>query len=256
MDLLKFAPWAPSKADRAVQCGLAFKYKYVDKIKTEQKSTAARAGVAIHKALELMLAEKISADTAIARTLDIYKDLLHTEKETLYGLAENLEFFIGKVKKLNSQHKIHEQFTELKMAATPHFGSCNFFNNKGLIRGVLDLVLVLENGYLIIVDHKSGKLKELSNFIKQLDIYAVIAYANFPEIKGVQSALNFVSYDHVLWGPKRTAQQIQQVLQPWLETYLKDCTDNLENFPAKISKLCGWCDYQERCPEYHGEDRR
>lgn len=249
LPLLDHSPWSPSKADMAARCGLSFKYRYVEKIKGGPRGTPAKIGVIVHRAQELVF-EGVRVKEALAQAItDVNEELTHKEEEKVRTFAQSLIDFKAKVDTFTTRYPAKELFLERKWAITTEFTPCDFFDDKGMVRGIVDMGILLENGYLVIIDHKSGRLRPMSYYGTQLDIYSIMAHAYFPEVKGVQCALNFMASDRVEWGKPKTSRFIVEVLRPWLVKYLNDRANAVAAFSARLGMHCKWCDYRDICPE-------
>lgn len=230
-------------------CGLSFKYRYIDRLEGAPRGAPAKIGVTVHRAQELVF-DGVRVKEALAQAIeDVDEELTHAEVEKVRTFAQSLSDFKEKVDKFTAMYPAKEVFLEKKWGIRPDFSPCEFFDNDGMIRGIVDMGILLENGYLVIIDHKSGRLRPMSYYGSQLDIYAVMAHAHYPEVKGVQCALNFMAHDQVEWGKPKSAQFIVEVLRPWLIKYLNDRAQGLEEFPARVGNHCRWCDYRDVCPE-------
>lgn len=249
LPLLDHSPWSPSKADLAGRCGLAFKYRYVDKVKGGPRGAPAKIGVTVHRAQELVF-EGVPVKDALSQAVeDVDEVLTHKEEEKVRTFAQSLLDFKTKVDMFVERYPAKELFLERKWAVMPDFTPCDFFDPDGMIRGIVDMGILLENGYLVIIDHKSGRLRPMSYYGTQLDVYAVMSHAYFPEIKGVQCALNFMASDKVLWGKPKNSKFVVDVLRPWLIKYLNGRATSVAEFSARTGPHCKWCDYRGDCPE-------
>ena len=249
LPLLDYSPWSPSKADMAARCGLSFKYRYLDKIKGGPRGTPAKVGVTVHRAQELVF-EGVRVKEALAQAIeDVDEVLTHKEKEKIRTFASSLTTFKKKVDAFTQRYPAKEVFLEQKWAVTEDFTPCDFFDTNGMIRGIVDMGILLENGYAVIIDHKSGRMHPMSYFGTQLDIYSVMAHAYYPEVKGVQCALNFMARDQVEWGKPKSTKFIVEVLRPWLIKYLNDRAEAVASYSARLGTHCKWCDYRDICPE-------
>jgi hypothetical protein len=233
----------------ASRCGLSFKYRYIDKIKGGPRGTPAKVGVTVHLAQELVFQGARVQDALAQAIAEVDEVLTHKEEEKCRTFALSLATFKEKVDKFSERYPVKELFLEKKWAIKPDFTPCDFFDNDGMIRGIVDMGILLENGFLVIIDHKSGRMHPMSHFGKQLDVYSIMSQAHYPDVKGVQCALNFMAHDKVAWGKPKSTKFILDVLRPWLVKYLNDRATGLEKFPAKMGFHCKWCDYRDLCPE-------
>jgi hypothetical protein len=240
----------------AATCSLAFKYRYVDKLETGPKGAAAAIGVAAHKAQELHLAG-IKIGQALDEAIDESKDVLtENEIEKVKSFAYAIESFTKKIDDFKVKHKVAEVLVEKKFAITPDFQPCDFFDERGMLRGVVDFCLLLESGHAVIIDHKTGKPRPIDYYGAQLDTYAVMAKVHYPELKGVQYALHFMASSEIVWAPPKSATHVVDVLYPWLLNYVIQRENFVKTYVAKPGFYCKWCDYRNVCPEVAGEEEQ
>ena len=244
---MQHAPWSPSKADKALQCAYAFHRQYTDKA-PRTSNTYARTGVTVHRAQELIL-EGTRAKTAVQLAIEENEELTHQEKELVVTFTDAMTEFEARMKRFVHKHGVSQILLEKKWAITEDFEACDFFDKeRAMVRGVVDVAMVTKKGFVIIIDHKSGKKKPINKFTLQLDTYVVMAYAAFPECKGVQSALHFVKHRDILWDTMRTPDHIVGVLQPWLKGHLAKAGSHVSGRHPNTGWWCNWCDFKTECP--------
>lgn len=295
--VIKHGPWSISKANTAAKCTLEFDYKYGPKpIYIDDDTAESRLGVAVHYALELAL-DDVSVSKAMVMSADKY-ELTTDEVEQLEAFREQIERFTKKMRLLQQKHDVHpaNRFMERKWGLTKDFQPCNFYESgKGLciacghelkahkendrgyktlcpeggrkyrgvdgsvfFRGVVDFGMLTARKDLIIIDHKSGKEREIDYYAPQFRAYCLMALANIPGLRGVQTAINYVMTDSLKWDKYVTADTIRQEYQPWLVEFLtKSCTGLLQEPTPTKSRLCDWCIYKKMkiCPAFGGTGR-
>ena len=111
--------------------------------------------------------------------------------------------------------------------------------------------LRLKNGTLIIIDHKSGRVKPVYEFGTQLNVYSIMGLAHFPEATQVQCAIHFMAEESIQWDKPHTPTHIIETLQPWLIDYLNKSTEAVEGFLPRKQTLCNWCEYKAICTEWN-----
>jgi len=247
LPLLKYAAWSPSKASLAGTCPLAFKYRYIDKIPIGDKGTAAKVGVTVHRAQELLLQGHSIHDALDVAIKESEAELTHNDQEKVRSFAQNMLEFQKRINKFTVSNPVKQTLLESKWAVTAGFKSCEFFDEDGIIRGIVDMSLVLESDYVIVIDHKSGRVRPASYYKTQLDFYTVMALAVFPHLKGVQCALHYVAHGKLEWGSPVAPQYIREVLQPWLLGYLNKKAERVDAAIATPGMHCKWCDFREIC---------
>lgn len=248
LPLLKYAAWSPSKASLAGTCPLAFKYRYIDKVRVGEKGTPAKIGVTVHRALELLLGGQAIHDSLTVAIQESEDQLTHADQETVRTFTQSMLDFQKRINKFIVGNPVKEVLLESKWAITAGFESCEFFSDDSIVRGVVDMSLVLKNDYVIVLDHKTGRVRPASYYKTQLDFYTVMALAVFPHLKGVQCALHYVAHGKIEWGDPVTPRYINEVLQPWLLNYLNKKSERVDAADATPGVHCRWCDFREICP--------
>ena len=256
--VLANAPWSISKAGMLEKCSLQFHYKYKLKLVEQATFNNSRLGTAVHRALELALEGAVTVDKAFDMAR-LEEELTETETEQLLAFRMQVSAFVAKMHKFKLQHGVRETLLEAKMALKPDFTSTAFFDKTGFLRGVIDYAMITADGYAIIIDHKSGKQKELKEYDTQMRTYCLMILAKYPQLKGVQTAINFVMTDQLLWNKMVLADEIREKYQPWLVDYMiKTCKPLLLPPAATQSWACQWCAYGPKaanpvCPLFGGD---
>lgn len=250
--VLKNGPWSISKAGVIQKCSLQFDYKYGAQKRPEVVTYYdSRIGTAVHKALEFAL-DGTNVKKAFTFAQD-QSELTTDETEKLWSYYDQVDRFVKKMERFKARHGVKPQnvFLEHKIGVTTDFKFTQFFDKKSLFRGVIDFGLLTANNDMVIIDHKSGKQKDMKEYADQCKAYCILALALFPELKGVQTAINFIQTDKLEWNPRVTAEEIRTGYQPWLVNHLvNSCTNLLAPPVAKKGWYCDWCGYKPICPEF------
>jgi len=247
LPLVKYGPWSPSKASLAATCALAFKYRYIDKVATGPKGSAAIVGVTVHRAQELVLQGVHVAEALSTAITESESDLTHKDKEKVKTFAQPLIDFDERIRVFKSNYPVKHVLLENKWAVTKDYEACDFADERGIIRGIVDMSLVLESGHVIIIDHKTGRVRPATYYTTQLHFYTVMALAHFPDLKGVQCALHYVAHSKLEWSNPVKPSYIKDVLQPWLIDYLNKKSVKADTPDATVGKHCDWCDFRTIC---------
>ncbi len=249
---LKHAPWSMSKASVAISCPFRHRLKYIERVRGKEAAagSAARIGIAAHEALEWVLKGKHSLKEALRRTA--IKTMLTTpEMDDVFALTHNLQLFLERLAKFKEKYRVDEQQVELKFGLTPEFEQVPFFDKSGQLffRGVWDLCLRAQGQHLIIIDHKSGQIKDVAAYREQLDMYALAGLSVFPDIISVQSAIHYMQDDSGLhWDKTQSVQTIRERVLPWFIEHLNNAGTEAEQNYAKKGRWCTFCEYTAMCP--------
>lgn len=264
---MSFAPWSISKAQVAHTCGMRFDYTYVNrKPKRATANTAGRIGSAVHRVLELMVKGYSFEDAFRAAVMhrqvgaELELGLTHKEMLELKSYRSSVHRFMEKFEAYKAQFEIEGVFVELKVAVDANLDLVeNWFDNDTVyFRGIFDLaVLLRRNGqqYLVIIDHKSGDPKDITEYMDQLNAYLVMAVCLYPDLAGAQAAIHWLRAEEELeqpvveWTPLRSRSYIDAQVVPWLHQYLSDAQVAAEASQAPTAGwYCEFCDFRHLCP--------
>ena len=252
---LQLETLSPSRASDFKLCPQLFKFKAVDKIEVPPTVYQAR-GTTAHLALQ-----RLFDHSAPERTPELLFDLFReawvelrdiefpdmfesVEDERQWGV-ESLEVLANYFGTENPK-EIEPQERELDMLQ--ELGDMK-------IRGILDRIDDSDEG-LVITDYKTGKAPPERFAIPAffaLKIYALLIrertgrtpvrlrllYLNGPTVYEIPV------YDQQLDAMERQLQALWSAINSAMRS---------SNFPARPGKLCGWCSYQDICPEGGLED--
>ncbi len=243
----QFAPWSISKSDLAAKCPFAFKLQYIDNL-PRVSGTHARIGTAAHTAQEHVLKHE-PPQTALETAFAEEPDLTPKEQKEVIALLPAIEAYYDRMQRYKERKGITVEFFEKKWAINEDFQPVDYYGPDVFFRGAVDHCMLTPDGYLLIIDHKSGRDRGLSYYQKQLDAYAILGMANVPGIKGVQAALHYMKSKNLIWHAMRRTSDIKGMLHPWLVGLLKARAERLEPYAPNPTFLCKWCDHREHCPE-------
>ena len=248
LPVINYGPWSPSKATLAGDCPLAFKYKYIDNVKIDlPPNSGAVVGVAVHRAQELILGGIKASEALDQSIVENSEKLTYKDKEQVKTFVQPLIEFNERIAKFKINKGVKEILIERKWAINSNFEPCDFFDSSGLIRGVVDLCMVMHSGHIIIIDHKTGKVRPVDYYRTQLDFYTIMALAHYEDLKGVQCALHYVAHGRLDWASPIKSTYIRDVLQPWILDYLAKKSARVESNEAKPGFHCRWCDFRDIC---------
>jgi len=255
--VLDNGPWSISKIGVIEKCSKAFDYKYgPNKIKEVDTREESRVGVAVHKALELVLADNDQKMSFLMATDE--GELTTDEIDQVQAFWDQVTRFKKRMDNWKRGNGVLPQnvFLERKWGLSVDFKKTEFFGNGVFFRGVVDYGLRTAKNDMVIIDHKSGGQKPLKYYENQFKGYALLALARYPDIEGVQTAINFIADDVLEWGGYVTAEVIRNEYQPWLLDHLIKSTVGLDSPPKPLKNWsCNWCGYRSLCPLFGGATR-
>lgn len=253
--VLELAPWSTSMADLALACGWAFDKKYRQKVKSlETPPESQTVGLVIHKVLEIAI-QGVDVDHVFRQVLPSF-DLTHNLKEEVLTFRDAVVDFIDRIGRFKKQFGVMKTVPEKRVAISPAFTSTNFFDKKGLFRGVIDATLITQDKRCVVLDHKTGAHKPLSMYQDQLEGYAVMMTATYPELTAVRAGIHYVGGDpqpdgkRIVWAREHTAEYVNTRLRQTLVMHLAHAAEEAKSNTPKKSWMCNYCGYKPICPLY------
>jgi putative RecB family exonuclease len=231
---MKFAPYSVSKIELYNKCPKAFKYRYIDKIKTPMKFYHLEKGSLWHKLIEYKLQDKLNEFKKPK-----FKEL--TNEDYLQQLKDIKSFFTSNIFKeyyTSNYNKQYEQYFTIN-----EDGSVSNKKTKyTLMLGYIDFNMYNEDS-VFVIDWKTGK-KPHENYPKsdfQLDIYAYYMYIKY-NITNIISKYCFVEHNYEQTKDKFNFNKIWKDLNNNINKIERDSL-----FMTKESPLCDWCEFQTHC---------
>lgn len=251
-----FGPWSNSKYKSLKKCPFQYYLKYVVKFKVPEKyqiqsdPSSANVGKAAHEILEHLLQGK-SVDKSFALAKKNYVDKGILTEEQWGRRVEILHFNISKFKDriddFNRANPIKRVITELRLGFTRQFEATGFFSDDVWVRGVVDLVLILESLDTVIIDHKTGGGQgPVTPYEEQLDWYKVLFHFGVEKAKGIQTGIHFIGEGDVKMAKYSPASDIEGNIRNCLVMSLEGAIEMLLEkgyFKHVRGGHCKWCEY-------------
>ncbi|WP_240796207.1 RecB family exonuclease [Streptomyces sp. RFCAC02] len=253
---------SPSRAADFMQCPLLYRFRVIDKL-PEAPSEAATRGTVVHAVLERVFdapAGERAAPRARSLVVREWERLLvkRPELTALFGSgeeqdAERLAGWLAEAEALVERWFTLEDPARLEPAERELFVETRL--DSGLrLRGVIDRVDVAPTGEVRIVDYKTGKApapQYADGPLFQMKFYALVLW----RLRGaVPTRLQLVylgSGDVLTYDPDESDLLAVERKLVALWQAIRLATESGDWRPRR-TKLCGWCDHRERCPEFGG----
>ncbi|MER7764801.1 RecB family exonuclease [Streptomyces sp. NPDC097619] len=251
---------SPSRASDFMQCPLLYRFRVIDKL-PEKPSAAATRGTLVHAVLERLFDHPAAERTAPrARSLvpGQWDRLLEAKPELAElfapeaggpGLAE----WLAEAESLVERWFTLEDPQRLEPVEREFFVETEL--DSGLrLRGIIDRVDVAPTGEVRIVDYKTGKAPRpqyAEGALFQMKFYALVVW----RLKGVLprrlqlvylGSGDVLTYDPVPGDLERVERKLLALWEA-----IREATATGVWLPRQ-TKLCGWCDHREVCPEFGG----
>lgn len=275
IDKLELTPlglgaWSFSKLKLLNQCPLQFYLKYVVKAKIDSPpviSVITETGKAAHRILELVVSGK-SIEDAFKQVKKEYQAILPGDlwdhgdghEQGGVGRAElSITKFKERLDEFEKHTKVKRYITELKIGVTKDWEPTGFFTTDinhpekdVYFRGVIDLVIQLENSDILFLDHKFGPPAAMGvkNFQSQLDTYKVLFSKGIEEYGDSQSGVHFVRDGAVVMGTLTSKADVENTLVNRVEFSINGAiakTKELGSFKHIRGSHCQWCEFDAAC---------
>jgi len=265
-------PWSFSKLKMLSKCPLQFYLKYVVKAKVDAPvvvSVITETGKAAHRILELVIMGK-PIEAAFKQVKKEYEDVLpgdlwdegdgQNEAGGVGRSEYNITRFRERLDEFEKRTPVKRYLTELKIGVTKDWEPTGFFSKPDektgsggvYFRGVIDLIIQLENEDILFIDHKFGPPSKMGvrNFQDQLDIYKVLFSKGIQEYGNGQSGVHFIRDGEVVMGTMTTKADIEETLVNRTEFSIQgaiDKTKELGYFKHIRGSHCQWCEFNDMC---------
>lgn len=249
---LKYSPWSVSKADCASLCPRKFNKTYINKPKEKApEKTDALIGKAVHKILEYAL-DGQSIDRAFKFALGEFS-LTWEEKEEIAFFKPNVIEFLQRFAIYRKKVSGYKPTLEEKLGVTVDWKPTQFFAKNVFMRGVIDLSMdIIGKPHTIIIDHKTGKVRDLSYYEAQFDSYMLLKRATIPNLEKIIVGVNYIRDKEIKIRKKPAVLNDVRDITPIgnrVMHYLNNASSNLLDLSiTKKSPLCNWCDHKDGCP--------
>lgn len=236
-----------SRLGKFEQCPKAFWFAYIEKApRIEGDRDAAEFGSLLHLVLE-RLYQWIVREEHTGKLPDDLLDTLYRdawEHAPLKGVdvyAEGIQLLRVYVAQQGAFDHTQILATELEFRIP--VGEFEIF-------GKIDRVDKLDDETIEVIDYKSNRVLFTHDEVEhnlQLAVYQLVVQRMFPWAKHVRLAFHMLRHRCVL-QTERSPEQLDDV-QDYLVAIGRK-TERSQTYPAKLSRLCGWCDHRHLCDAY------
>ena len=243
-------PWySPSRLKLFLECARRYKFQYVDKLPTKP-SPHLDLGSNVHSALRDWLrlkpkernhdnliefyrsAWRANMPAFATKTRDELKEWGERGKAMLLRYADALD---PALEPIMTERNVHADYGDV------------------VVGGRIDRVDALEDGSLIVVDYKTGKFPGRPQRAKDEDLAAPV-YARATSLAFAGAPVTQVQL-HYLESGQQLVFEVDEIWQMHKDLAVIEAAnaaraaETANEFPARPSVLCGWCDFKGRCPE-------
>jgi RecB family exonuclease len=213
--------WSFSRWKKYEECPRRAKYTMIDKM-TEPSSPALERGTALHFLCETYL----KAPRAKVISLELMK-------------------ISNELKRLRRAKAI----TEAEFAYREDWSKTTWKDWNGVwVRIKADAVVPpsKKNPIAEVIDFKSGKVREEndSEYMLQLELYALAALLDYPDAESVKTSLVFIDHGNIVQSPEEYKQTDVPNLKKRWEMRVKKMLDDTR-FKPSPGNACRWCPFKK-----------
>jgi hypothetical protein len=133
--------------------------------------------------------------------------------------------------------------TERELGIDENKQPCGFWSGK--VRGKQDLFYKVDPERAVLLDWKVSAKPNPSRYKTELDVFCYLSYANDPELQKIKTGLIWLHQEAphkptMGMSTRDDMSRLEDVIFSKIER-IEEALEN-ENFPAKPSGLCGWCE--------------
>lgn len=237
------------------QCKLKFKYKYIDKIITIEKTIEAFLGKTVHNTLEWIYLQikknKIpTIDDVISYYANNWKENYDERIKIVRSGLIASDYFNKGVQFLLDYYMRHKPFKDNTIGVEKRV--LIDLDGEHKLQGYIDrLVHNTEKDCYEIHDYKTANTlptQEKMDNDRQLALYSIGVKDIFGHDKEVLLIWHYLAHNQKIIS-RRTKEQLQKLKEDTLEL-IKEI-ESTNDFPPKKSILCNWCEYKNMCLEFN-----
>ena len=248
--------YSNSRLEAYQNCPLRFKYIYIERKEKLVQSIEAFLGSRVHETLEKLYRNlKFTKENSLAELLEYYNSTW--EKNWLDSImVVKKEYTPEHYRNLGEKciEDYYHRYHPFDQGKTLGLEERIFVDLDGYrIQGLIDRVVQREDGVYEIHDYKtSGHLPDQETIDKdrQLALYQLGLQNRWKDVGEVELVWHYLVFDKELRST-RSKGQLDQLKEEIIELINEiEKAKKEDDFPAKESRLCDWCEFGELCPNF------
>jgi putative RecB family exonuclease len=246
-----------SRLNTYLQCPLRFKLKYIEKAEPEFKETVeAFLGSTVHTALE-----KLYRDLKYQRIMSLEEVLAFYGTEWAENWNEDIKIVRPEYGRENYRRMGEKYLTDYYRRFQPFDQETHIaleqrifirfgLDNKYQLQGFIDRLSCTSDDIYVIHDYKTSATlpRQIeAEEDKQLALYAIAVKEHYRDCRNVRLVWHYLAFDKDVVSERSDAELEE------LKAEIGAIIDRIESavdFAPRRSVLCGWCEYQPRCPYF------
>lgn len=250
--------YSHSRLDTYFQCPLRYKFRYVDRIKTDTQGIEAFMGSRVHSVLEKLYQDKsLQKENSIEYLLEFYESdwqkNWHDKVQIVKKDYTAQNYKATGAQAIKDYYKRYHPFDDGKTVGLEKCINIDLNGDKKYrLLGYIDRLVLKEGNCYEIHDYKtSNELPTQEKFDndRQLALYQIGIEQMWPDAKEIDLVWHYLKHDKEIRSHRKPEEL------KILKAELTDRIDQVEksvaakNFEPCESALCNWCDYQDLCPK-------
>lgn len=237
-------------------CPKRFEYRYVLKIEADSEGIEAFVGKRVHEVLErLYLAvgrrRMPTLPRVIARYHKMFDEAYDPGRVRIVRQGTPLAFYRNLGERcLSAYYRRHYPFDRGETLGVERRVTFSLDpEGRYRIQGIIDRIARAPDGTIEIHDYKTGRRVPEPDELerdRQLALYQIGLSAQFPDAP-MRLVWHYLQHNRVCTS-SRTADQLDAVRTDAIGVI--DRIRSAIEFKPRRSKLCDWCEYNDRCPAY------
>lgn len=249
-----------SRIETFKTCPKKFYYQYIEKPEIEEKTgIEAFLGSMVHLVLEKLYKDlKFTKLNSLEELLDYYdkewNNNYNSKIEIVKEEYTQSHYKSMGVRFITEYYNKYKPFDTGKTLGLEMQVDLKFLDDSGSIYqllGYIDRLTMITEEHFEIHDYKTNaqtKTQEELDKDNQLALYTIAIKKMYPSVKKIDLVWHFLE-SGLEMRSKRTDSDLENLKKEIIES-IKEIEKKIEtnDFPAKESALCNWCNYKEICP--------
>lgn len=245
-----------SRVNSFENCRLQYKYKYIDKVKSEVETIEAFLGNQVHETLKEfydLVKNRVIKPKGwlISKYEELWKKNYHEGIKIVRNEYSPEDYYEKGKQCLLDYYEEFKNFDQTKVVKTeePIYFRLQHEEKEYPFFGILDRLDWNDKEKIFeIHDYKTSSTlmtQEEAEKDLQLPLYQLALQSKWPEAEKAKLVWHYLLFNKHVQAYK-TPEQLEHIQKEMIEKIKQ--IESCQEFPPHKSALCDWCDYQDICP--------
>jgi putative RecB family exonuclease len=250
--------YSHSRISAFESCPLKYRLRYVDKIRTRVNTVEAFLGSRVHETLERLYRDRKKGvvpklPDLIAYFMGAWRRKWHREVRIVRAHRTVEQYQSAGRSCISDYYSRFVPFDQSETLSLEHRVLLTLDDaGRYKMQGYIDRLARGSDGVVEIHDYKTSESlpsQESLDRDRQLALYQIGIQQRQPEVEDVVLIWHFLRH-----GETRTSRRTPEDLRGLAEETVARIREiqSVEEFPARESRLCAWCEYAQTCPAWEG----